>query len=339
MDTALATIENTTGAALSTSFTRHLKGAAELAEDSHTKRTQKAYRADWTRFETWCQDQNLTPFPDGPQPAQQIAGMVAGYAHSMTTGEDGLVHKPATIGRALAAISEAYKAKGFAPPRLHPSVVRVMKGIRKNQADAGVKTKKAPAILSEDLRAMVAGLGEDLRGTRDRAMLLVGWICGSRRSELVAVDVEHLTFDHRGVAIYVPKSKTDQGGKGRYVAVHYGERPETCPVKALQAWIAASGCTAGAVFRQVTPHGKPTEDRISDKAVDRMVKRLAKTAGLEKRGFSAHSLRSGLVTEARRRNYSYDDIRMQTGHKSDVIRDYAREEDCWQGNITAGLGL
>lgn len=326
-----------TGAGAGTQIARHLDAAAGFAEDSHTDSTKTAYRADFARYEAWCTAQGVAVVPDGPRQAREIAGMVAAYASSMATGADGgRVYRPATIGRALAAISEAYKAKGFAPPRLHPSVVRVMKGIRRN---LGAAKKQAPAIFPEDLRAMVADLGDDLRDTRDRAMLLIGWAGAFRRSELVALDVEHLTFEPRGVVIYLPRSKTDQEAEGRYIGIAYGLHPETCPVRALQAWLDASGRNAGAVFLQVTPWGAATAVRASDKTVDRMVKRLAKAASLEHRGFSAHSLRAGLATTARRKGYGADDIKAQTGHRSDVVQQYFREEDVWQNNVTEGIGL
>jgi site-specific recombinase XerC len=46
-------------------------------------------------------------------------------------------------------------------------------------------------------------------GARDRAVLLVGFASGLRRSELAGLDLADVRFERRGVVLYVGRSKTD----------------------------------------------------------------------------------------------------------------------------------
>jgi hypothetical protein len=71
------------------------------------------------------------------------------------------------------------------------------------------------------------------------------------------------------------RSKTDQTGKGRTVAIVPGTNPDTCPVAAVQAWLCAAKIEdAGnnALFYPINLWGAVELNRLSDKAVDRIVK-------------------------------------------------------------------
>src|SRR5205823_5956726 len=96
---------------------------------------------------------------------------------------------------------------------------------------------------------MLRDLPRNLLGVRDRALLLVGFAGAFRRSELVAVDVSDLRFGTEGLLITIRRSKTDQEGSGRDVAIPHGAYELTCPVRAMRQWLDSAGIAEGPVFR------------------------------------------------------------------------------------------
>ena len=151
---------------------------------------------------------------------------------------------------------------------------------------------------------------------RDRALLLVGFAGGFRRSELVGINVEHVEPMPNGIAVLLPKTKTDQHGRGRSVGILYGEDRATCPVTALGTWLTAADITAGPVFRAVDRHGNVASERLSAGSVARIVKRSAQQAGLNPQVLAGHSLRSGHATTAASRGANDRAIMRQTGHRT-----------------------
>jgi integrase len=128
-----------------------------------------------------------------------------------------------------------------------------MKGIRRRLGVA--RSQKAPVLVTE-LKAMLGALPEGLLGTRDRALLLVGFAGAFRRSELVSIDVADLAFIEDGLEVTLRRSKTDQEGLGRRIGIPFGSSPATCPVRSLKAWLEGAAITEGPVFRKVTKRGK-----------------------------------------------------------------------------------
>jgi integrase len=181
--------------------------------------------------------------------------------------------------------------------------------------------------------------GDDLNGTRDRALILVGFAAALRRSELVSLDVGDLTFVDDGVVVRLGKSKTDQLGAGREIPVVFGANRLTCPVRALRDWVAASGIVAGPLFVGVRC-GRLTGKRLGGGEVTRIWRRRAEAAGIASGAFSGHSLRSGLATAAARAGKSAASIRATTGHRSDaMLSRYIRRGTLFQDVASAGVGL
>ncbi|MDP1918590.1 MAG: tyrosine-type recombinase/integrase, partial [Myxococcales bacterium] len=134
------------------------------------------------------------------------------------------------------------------------------------------------------------------------------------------------------------RSKTDQEGAGRTVALPYSGTPGMCPVRRLQAWLDGSGITEGPLFRYVNRHGTVGPAALSGQAVSEAIRRAARRAGLEADGFSGHSLRAGFVTQAMLARKADRDIMKQTGHKSlAMLLRYDRRADMWRDNAAAGL--
>ena len=120
-----------------------------------------------------------------------------------------------------------------------------------------------------------------MRSVRDKAIILLGFAGGFRRSELVALNVEDLVDDKDGIRILLKRSKTDQDGKGRTVAIVKGAHALTCPVSAVQAWLRAANIKEGGdnpLFYPVNRWGGVELNRLSDRAVYRIVKGACRAA-------------------------------------------------------------
>jgi integrase len=184
------------------------------------------------------------------------------------------------------------------------------------------------------------GLPAGLLGLRDRALLLLGFAGGFRRSELVALNVADLTFVPEGLEAFLANSKTDQERKGHVKMIAYGSDPSTCPVRATKDWLELSGLAEGPVFRPITRHEKLGSRAITDHAVAVIVKRSAAKVGLPIPELSGHSLRAGFVTEAARNGADYPAIMDQTGHESlTTVHGYNRRKKKWEKPASAKLGL
>ena len=194
--------------------------------------------------------------------------------------------------------------------------------------------QQARALLAEDLATVVASMSHTLRDARDRALLLVGFAGGFRRSELVGIDVEDVKHVAEGMFVYLHRSKTDQLGAGRLVAIP--RRPVgMCPVTALTEWLACSRTGEGAVFRSVDWRDRVGE-RLSGEAVGSILRSRVERAGLDASGYSGHSLRAGLVTSAAARGVANEKIRQQTGHASaQSLSAYVRNPEEWTTNAAA----
>ncbi len=308
---------------------RPLEDAARAyVRASKSENTLRTYRSDLHDFEAWCTDQVVAPLPATPQ-------TVSLYISALAE----LNVKPSTIQRRLSAISQAHQLAGHTPSPTGDWLVRTtMQGIRRTLGTA--PSQKTPVVTAELRRLLVTCPDDTLAGLRDRALLIVGFAGGSRRSELVALDVADLQESSDGVRITVRQSKTDQEGAGREVGIPHGQHPETCPARALRAWREAAGISEGAVFRGVNRHDQIQDGRLTDRAVALIVKRAAERAGFDPSTYAGHSLRAGLATAAAAGGAPERSIMRQTGHKSVVmVRRYIRSGSLFQENAAAYVGL
>ena len=300
--------------------------AAGYARQAKAANTRRAYLIAWTDFSAWCEARDLVAMPADP------AGVGLYLADRAQT------HKVASLRLRLVAIAEAHRLQQQDLNTRHPAIRDTWAGIRRAHGTA--PTQKAAAT-GAMVRAMLRPLSEACpRALRDRALILVGFAAALRRSELVALDLEDLQFRAEGVVLRLRRSKTDQLGAGAEVAIPYGSTEQTCPVRALQAWIDAAGITAGAVFRSISKAGRVLAPRLSDRDVARIVKRLAEQAGLDPAAFSGHSLRAGFATTAAGAGVPEAEIMRQTRHRSAaVMRGYVRRGTLFTDNAAARVGL
>jgi site-specific recombinase XerD len=304
-----------------------LQAAQRYVAMATAENTLRAYRSDWAHFEAWCQEKQLRSFPTTPE----VVGL-----YITALAEAG--RKVSTITRRLAAISKQHRDAGrYSPCSMkYSQICEVIRGIKRAK---GVRPEAKVALSTDDLRAMVCALPKTPRGLRDRALLLIGFAGGFRRSELAALEVGDVEDTSDGLRVLLRRSKVDQEGEGRTVGNTFGGDPRTCPVRAYRAWIATSGITQGPIFPRFFGR-KAGERAITAHAVARIVKRSADRVGLDPAQLSGHSLRSGLATTAARNGASERSIMRQTGHRSvQMVRRYIREAELFHDNASAKLGL
>ncbi len=296
--------------------------AVDLAKAEKALSTRKAYRTDFRIFKAWCDGKGVSALPAGPE---TVAALLA---HEAGTGT-----KPSTLGRRIAAIRYAHKLAHLDTPTDSEAVKATLRGIRRTFG--GAKVRKAPAIAAE-MHSMVAMAPDRLSGSRDRALLLLGFAGAFRRSELVALDVADITEAKTGLLIKIRRSKTDQEGEGVTIAIAKGDI--TCPAKALREWLDAAGIETGAIFRPVNKSGVVAPSRLSDRSVANIVKAYAGRAGFDARTFSGHSLRSGFLTSAAGNGASIFKMMDVSRHKSvDTLRGYVRDAELFKDHAGAGL--
>jgi integrase len=290
-----------------------LAAARAYALGSLAPETRRAYATDWLDWSAWCRRAGATSLPADP-----VA--VAGYLASLAPR-----YSRAVLDRRLAAIGHAHRIAGLDWSAGHPALRATLRGIRRQHGSA---TRKAAALTSAELRRLVGSCAGDVTGQRDRALLLLGFAGALRRSELVAVDREHIRITEAGLRLHIPSSKTDAEGRGVELGIGRGRRPETCPVRALEAWLKASDCRFGPVFRKVDRWGNIEHRRLGGDAVREILLRRARLADLKVdpgERLSPHGLRAGFVTEAYIAGARDEQVMEHTRHRDlKTMRGYVR---------------
>ena len=292
-------------------------------QNATAESTRAAYDQDMAQFRHWCTARGACALPASP-------AMVAAYlAHLADSGR-----RASGIGRAAAGIAWHHKQAGIDPaPTAHEGVKQTMRGIRRKIGSR--KQGKAPAT-HDIIGKMMANCPDTMIGLRDAALLGIGFAAALRRSELVAITVEDITFVDDGLRLLIPRSKTDQTGEGVEVAVIRGVRLR--PVAALKAWLAASGITTGPVFRPVKLGGKIVDEAMRGNAVARVLKKHCRRLGIDPTNYSAHSLRAGLITSSAEANANIFRIQLVSRHRSlESLQGYVRSTDIFKEHCTASF--
>jgi len=300
--------------------------AAAYARASLSPATWRAYRSHLRAWEAWCRARGVASMPAAPAlVANHLAELAGLRSHATLTG------RLDALGRA-----HAFLRLGF--DRADPAIRQTLSGIARTH---GTRPKRQAApLLTADVVRIAAACGGDLRGERDRALLLLGFGAALRRAELVAVEVRHLRFHddagdraasstgRRGVSVFLPRSKTDQTGEGATVFVAANPLNAHCPVAALRTWLDLAGIGHGPVFRRITRHGRLGGIALSTEAVRLILEQRAEAAGY--RGeqlarITPHSLRAGCITQLARASVHERDIMRHSRHgSSTVMRSYIR---------------
>lgn len=320
---------------------RLVETARDYAKASTAENTNKAYAADWKHFARWCRRRGSEPLP----PSHEMIGLYLTDLAAPTGNAPAL--SVSTIDRRLSGLTWNAAQRGFTLDRKDRHIATVLAGIKRKHARPPVQKE---AILADDILAMVATLPFDLRGLRDRAILLVGYAGGLRRSEIVSLDHDKDDTPDSGGWIEIMKDGavlTLNAKTGwREVEIGRGSSDQTCPVHALVQWLKFSKINFGPVFVRTSRDGKRAlETRLSDKHVARLIKTTVLKSGIRSELpeaerlalFSGHSLRAGLASSA-----EVDEryVQKHLGHASaEMTRRYQRRRDRFRVNLTKAAGL
>lgn len=288
---------------------------AENIKRALASNTDRAYSHQLRRFVAWCNRHGRDAIPADGRTVYLFLADLSTKGLSVSSME-----------QALSAISKAHRRAGLPVPQ-SDVLDEAWRGIRRKHGAAA--KNKAMAIEIHHLRRMVDSLDpKRLIDIRDRALLLLGFAGGFRRSELAGIRCEHLEFKGNGIIVTLPRSKADQEGEGRKVGIRSRLTRGLDPVKAVWAWMQASGTEDGPLFRAIDRHGNVGWGPISDKSIARTIKRAASRAGLDPKQISGHSLRSGFITSATKAGKRLDRIMAHVGHrKAGTTMGYVRDAE------------
>ena len=290
--------------------------------------TKRGYTSDFFGdWKPWAESHNAPVLPAEPE---WICLYLADRSSTL---------KAATLARRLNAISYFHRqANCLLSPTHHPLVRETFKAIRR---EIGTKQKIKQALLTADVRKIVASCPETPAGKRDKALYLISFAGMLRREDSAALLFEGLQFTSEGLVITLDHGKTDQESRGREIAIVPGLDPATCPIRALRDWLDAAKINSGPVFRSVDQKGRVPSSGLHRDSIAYILKRAAARAGLNVAGIAGHSLRSGGITAAAVNGVPEYIIRRQSHHNpaSKSFHRYIRLAERFSKNASSGLGL
>jgi len=279
-------------------------------KNSKAANTLRAYKADFKDFSAFCAKNGLNFLPTEPK-------ILSLYLTHLSANS-----KFSTLKRRIASISVIHKLKGHYLDTKHPIIMENLLGIKRTK---GSHQKSKKPILINDLRLIINAINQTnqikKRKIRDKAIILIGFSGGFRRSELVNLIHDDVEFVNEGVKIFIKRSKTDQSGEGMTKAIPYFDNQLFCPVVSLKNWMNISEIKSGKIFD------------ISDKSIALIIKKYASLSGLDPNKYSGHSLRSGFATSTAESGAEERNIMAMTGHKtSQMVRRYIQEANLFKNN-------
>ena len=249
-----------------------------LSEGAYSPNTLRGYRKDLECFKRWCDKRNLGWLP---AEAEAISRYVDDLSATLSI---------ATVKRRLCAIRFAHFIANIENPIEHSSVHL---SVRR----ASLRKRRRPAqslgLTGQILQQIIGACQEDLTGRRDAALISVGYDTLCRSSELAAMRIEHIRFSPQTTSIFIPLSKSDPFGDGRWAYLS----PRTS--KMLQDWLQMAAIRKGPVFRGLHTH-KVGSSGLDTSSIRRLIKSAARRAGLSNdviRSLSGHSMRIGAAQD------------------------------------------
>ena len=278
-------------------------------KNSKAHNTLRAYQADFNDFSNFCKTNNFSSLPTDPK-------IVALYLTHLSSS-----CKFSTLKRRLASIKLIHKLKGNYIVIKHPFISENLMGIKRK---LGVKQMSKKPILLNDLKLIIQAIDDEkneFKKIQNKALILIGFAGGFRRSELVSIEYDDVDFVNEGVKINIKKSKTDQIGIGMTKAIPYFKNTKFCPVVSLKEWINYAKINSGRIFK------------ISDKTVALIIKKYALISGLDHSKYAGHSLRSGFATSTAETGADERSIMAMTGHKTPhMVRRFIQEANLFKNN-------
>jgi integrase len=305
-----------------------LAAAMDFADQALAPATLRAYRSDWQHFCAWCREAG---WPALPAAAETISAYLAAISAT---------HTSSLLTRRLAALHRAHRLANQEWSGGHSKVRNTLRGIGRQ---FGRAPRQAAALATPEIKDLIAACGYDPVGLRDRALLLIGYAGALRRSELVAIEREHVTFDQDGLRLFIPRGKGDQTAKGVRIGIPRGDALDSCPVRSLEAWLRISDCHRGPIFRGIDRRGRISLQALHPDAVRQILAKRAAIAGLvmpNGERLSPHGLRAGFITQAYINGARDEEIMDHTRQKDlRTMRGYVRRAKLVTGSPAKLLGL
>ena len=226
-------------------------------QSSKASNTIRAYKSDFNNFSLFCAQNGFNSLPSDPK-------IVSLYLTHLSTKES----KMSTLKRRLVSIGVVHKLKGHYLDTKHPSIIDNIMGIKRRKGS--IQKAKKPILIS-NLKNIINVIDqqdkEEIKKSRDRSIILIGFSGGFRRNEIVSIDYDDLDFVPEGLKVNIKRSKTDQFGEGFTKALPYFDSTKYCPVVSLKKWIKISKINSGPIFRRFVKGSKLSEHRLTDQPV------------------------------------------------------------------------
>lgn len=254
-------------------LTERAQKYTEAAQGAFAENTDRARKADWKIFETWCYDNDQISFPSS---TDTLVDFIEAQSE---------IKKPSTVKRYLTTIATAHKVAGIKNP-VQDEFVRL--AVRRMTRKKGTRQKQAMGFNWPQINLALQTLDESPHSLLDKALICTSYDTLCRRSETVAIQLEDITFAEDGSAtVHIIKSKTDQTSEGSIKYLSH------TTVDCLKQWIEFSQIKKGFVFRGINRWGQVSSGVLSTEGVTRSFKRIAQHVGLNSQNISAHSTRVG----------------------------------------------
>ena len=285
---------------------------------SKSLNTLRAYRSDFANFKVFCLDLNLPFLPTNPK-------VISLYLTHLSKS-----NKYSTLKRRIASINVIHGLKGHHIETKHPIIRDNLEGIKRKIGS--YQNGKKPLLIStlHEIINLIDNnkVNKYITSVRDKAIILIGFSGGFRRSEVVNLRDSDLEFVAEGVKITIRKSKSDQYREGMIKAIPYFKNKKYCAVIALQDWLSARKVNNELIF----PY--------SDKTVSLILKKYLNLIGLDSHLYSGHSLRSGFASSTAAHGADERSIMAMTGHKStEMVRRYIKEANLFKNNALNKINL
>ena len=298
-------------------------------KSSKANNTLRAYKSDFRDFGAFCAKHGLVSLPTEPK-------IISLYLTNLSKR-----FKMSTLKRRLVSISMVHRLKGHYLDTKHPIIIENLMGIKR--VKGSIQKGKKP-ILINHLKSIINVIDQqeinEIKKSRDKTIVLVGFGGGFRRTELISIDHEDLEFVPEGVKITLKRSKTDQFGEGMVKGLPYFSNELYCPVINLKKWLELSNIKSGPIFRRFVKGSVLTNNRLTDQSVVLIIKDYLNLAGIENKNYSGHSLRSGFATVAAESGADERSIMAMTGHKTtQMVRRYIREANIFKNNALSKIKI
>ena len=298
-------------------------------KNSKSNNTLRAYKSDFKDFGYFCSKHGFNSLPTEPK-------IISLYLTHLSKNS-----KISTLRRRIVSISMVHKLKGHYLDTKHPVIIENLMGIKRIKGS--LQRGKKPLLINH-LKSIINVIDQqkltEMKKSRDKSVILIGFGGGFRRNELISIDHEDLEFVPEGVKITLKRSKTDQFGEGMVKGLPYFSNEFYCPVINLKKWLELSKIKSGPIFRRFVKGSVLTNNRLTDQSVVLFIKNYLNLAGIENKNYSGHSLRSGFATVAAESGADERSIMAMTGHKTtQMVRRYIREANIFKNNALSKIKI